>query len=839
VLARLAWRDSRTARRRLLLFMSSIALGVAALVAIDSYSANVVQSIREQSRSLLGADLLLSSRRPFPSAIDSLLEALRRTGVAVGYETSFQSMTFVPGTQGTRLVQVRGVSPGVPFYGTIETDPPGQWRALQDAPAALVDPALLVELGAQVGDSLSLGNRRFVIIGTLRNVPGDVGIATALGPRVYIGHRYVPETGLLGFGSRAQYEAYLRLPRSMQPAAVVRAHRATLERARVRARTARDTERSLTENVEQLNRFLGVVALVALLLGGIGVASAVHAYVEEKVDTIATLRCLGATSHQVLVIYLIEAVALGVVGSAIGVGLGLAAQLALPRVLGDFVPVDVEPHLVPGAVAAGIGVGAWVAALFALLPILAVRRVSPLTVLRRDEAPAAARAFHRDPARVGAALALAASVVVIAILRSGTWVRGLLMSGGVAAVVAVLWLSALVVSRVAHRILRHHWPFVVRQGVANLYRPANQTRAVMLSLGFGAFLLGTLYLVQRSLLGRLALGAAETQGNLAFFDVQQDQAGGLAALLRAAGLPVLQEVPIVPMRIAAINGRSTAELARTRPSWALRREYRSTYRDTLIDSEHLTAGRWLGTNRVPGAPAEVSFEQEVAGELGLALGDTVTWDIQGVRLPTVVTSFREVNWVRFEPNFFVVFPSTALADAPKTFVFLTRAPDAASRGRIQRAVVERYPNVSSIDLSLIQEAIGRILEKVSLAVRFMAFFAVATGALVLLSAVAASRRQRLREGVLLKTLGATRAQIARIMVSEYLILGALASATGLLLSTAAAWALARFLFQIPFAPAGLPLAALALGMIALTVGIGLWSSRDVFAESAMAALRAE
>jgi putative ABC transport system permease protein len=838
-LAALAWRDSRTARRRLLLFMSSISIGVAALVATDSYSANVVRSIREQSRTLLGADLALTSRQRFPAPVDSLLDSLRRDGVQVGQLTSFASMVLAPRTGSTRLVQVRAATPEIPLYGKIETSPASAWGALQGGHHAVVDSSLLVDLGARVGDTLALGHSRFAITGTLRNVPGDVGIASALGPRVYIPDRLVAETGLLAFGSRAEYEALLRLPEGVSASSVAAAHQATLEAARVRARTPKDTERSLTRGVDQLDRFLGVVGLVALLLGGIGVASAIHAYVQEKVDTIAMLRCVGATSGQVLAIYLMEAIALGLVGAAIGAALGVGVQFALPRVLGDFVPVDVRPRLEPTAIAAGLAVGTWVAAIFALIPLLAVRRVSPLQVLRQGvEGTLPTRRLVRDLPSLLASLALVASIVAIAIVRAGSVPRGLWMSLGIGTAILLLWLSALAISRLARRVLREHWPFVVRQGVANLYRPANQTRAIMIALGFAAFLISTLYLVQHSVLRQLALSSGATQTNLAFFDVQEDQAEGVSALVRGEGHPVLQEVPIIPMRIAEINGRRGAELSDGRAPWALRREYRSSYRDTLIASEKITAGHWFDARNRSPLP-EISMEQDLASDLGVTLGDTITWDVQGVRIPTVVTSLREVNWARFEPNFFVIFTPSALEGAPQTFVILTRADDATARAALQRDVVKRFPNVSAIDISQIESAISGIMAKVSVAIRFMALFSIGTGALVLLSAVAASRRQRLREGVLFKTLGATRAQIGRIMLSEYTVLGVLGSATGILLSVAGAWALTHFFFESPFTPLLLPLALLVLGMVLLTISVGVWSSRDVFRETAMAALRAE
>jgi putative ABC transport system permease protein len=362
----------------------------------------------------------------------------------------------------------------------------------------------------------------------------------------------------------------------------------------------------------------------------------------------------------------------------------------------------------------------------------------------------------------------------------------------------------------------------------------------MLALGFGSFLIGTLYLVQRSLLSHLSFSDTTTQANLAFFDVQSDQLAGLDSLIRRSGDPVLQQVPIVPMRIASINGRSVAELSRERSSWALRREYRSSYRDSLIGSERIIEGSWKRTSdSTAGLPA-VSFEEDVAEELGLALGDTVTWDVQGVRLPTVVTSLREVNWARFEPNFFVLFPPSALADAPQTFVLLTRIDGPGStvrRAALQRDAVDDYPNVSSIDLSMIQQTVADILGKISVAVRFMALFSIATGALVLLSAVAATRRQRLREAVLLKTLGATRVQIRSIMLAEYAVLGLLGSIVGLVLSLGGAWGLVHFIFDIPFAPLAPPLVLLAALMTLLTLSIGLWSSRDVFSATPMEALR--
>src|SRR6185312_462414 len=461
------------------------------------------------------------------------------------------------------------------------------------------------------------------------------------------------------FGSRAEYAALLELPAGTEPDAIVNQHRPTLDAAHVRTRTVRDTERSLTYNIQQLNRFLGVVALVSLLLGGVGVASAIRAYIEEKRDPIAVLRVLGATSRQVLAIYLLETGALGFAGAAVGAVLGVAAQMTLPHVTAGVVPVTVTPHLEPRAILTGVAIGVWVAVIFALLPILGVRRISPLEAIRRDAASTPVRRMLSDWPRLIAALALVASVVLIAIGRAGTVRRGIFMSAGVGAALLLLALAASLVSRLTRRVIKNHWPFVVRQGLANLYRPANQTRAVMLALGFGAFLMSTLYLVQRNLLARLTASTVETRANLAFFDVQSDQVKGVDSLIRAADAPVLQQVPIVPMRIAAIGGHGVADARhdQRRASWALRREYRSSYRDTLITSEKLVAGKWFDAADTASrtGPWPVSLEADLASELDVSLGDTITWDVQGVRIPTIVKNLRQVTWARFEPNFFVIF----------------------------------------------------------------------------------------------------------------------------------------------------------------------------------------
>ena len=875
----LTWRESRTARRRLLLYMSAISLGSAALVAIDSFADNVKTSVKDQSRALLGGDVSFRSRTPFTPAQQALVDsATRGSGARFAKVVTFPSMALVARTGATRLSQVRAVSSNYPFYGEITTTPDGQWKALQQGANALVDPALLTALNARIGDTLSLGYARFRIIGTLKSVPGTPGVAEIIGPRVFVPESYLKQTQLLVFGSTAEYTTLAALPEGRDAVKMVKPFRKQMEKARVRVTTVTEAEDSATRSINQLSSFIGIVGLIALLLGGVGVASGVRAYVARKIDTVAILRCLGASSEQVLAMYVAQAAVMGLLGAVVGAALGVAIQFGLPLVFKDFLPVDVAVSLEPQAIITGIAIGGWIALIFALRPLLALRNVSPLQTLRRDADAQVLRMRWNDWPRVIVNIALVASVVAIALLRASNVKQGLWISVATGGAIGVLVAAAMLLSWVARKTLRTRWPYVVRQGVANLYRPANQTRSVILSLGFGAFLITTLYLVQTNLLRQFQVSVDASNANLVFFDVQEDQRAPIDSVIRARGNRVVETAPVVTMRISSINGRTIDQIAADtlrnrgrgaasassnrqtdgesgprgggggggggrgrsdRPSWALRREYRSTYRDKPTASEKIVKGKWFSAAAITtkSDTGEVSIAQDVADELHLKVGDVVTWDVQGVQVPTRVTSLRDVTWTRFQPNFFAVFSPPTLEAAPKQYVLLSSVAGAPAVAALQRDVVTRFPNVSSLDLSIIKESVEKIAAKVTAAIRFMALFSLAMGIPVLFSAVAATRRERIREGVLLKTLGATRGQIIRILLSEYSLLGVLGSLTGMLLAIAGGWALTHYVFDTAFTPALGAATVIALTMLALTVTIGLLAGRDVFRETPMSALR--
>ena len=845
------------ARRRLLLSMSSIMLGVAGLVAIDSLASNATSGVHDQARSLVGGDVALAPRDTLPPDVRRTLDSLAARGTGVATQTSFISMASGGTASALRLVQVRAVTPGYPFFGGIRTEPAGAWLALHSGRNAVVDAAVLSGLGIRLGDSLALGGLRFAVTGIIRDVASDVAITTTLGPRVYIPAGYLDATHLLVTGSRSQRDIVLQLPASLNEESFASRFGQRFGAEGVRIRTAEQNASRVSDTIDYLRNFLALVGLIALLLGGIGVASGVRAFVLRKIDTVAVLRCLGATGPQVLLIYVTQAAALGLIGALVGAAAGVALQFVLGSAVGRYLPAGMTVALAPSPIVFGILTGVWVALVCALQPLLSLRRVSPLQALRREEDSVALGAgTDWAPRLVG--LVMVASLAFVTVARARRWQEGIAFALGILLVMGALWVLAAILSRAARQFVRPFWPFPLRHGVASLHRPGNQTRAVVVSLGFGVFLIGTLYQTQSSLLAVMADRLAQLHANVVFFDIQSDQASGVDSSLSLHRASVLARIPILTVRIGSINGRSTAAImadtsadptaprgrgGRGRqggegdfgnPRRVVGREWRASYSDTLGTSESVVAGRWFGA--APKGVGEVSLDSAAASRLRVKVGDAITWQLQGVPIVTRVTSLRAVDRTQLQPAFQVVFPSALVRSAPMQFAVLANAiPDSVPV--IQRDVVGKFPNVSTVDLSLVEATISAVLAKIHAAIQGLTLMCVVLAIPVLFSAVAATRRERLREAVLLKVLGATRKQVGRMLVTEYLVVGTLGSMAGIVLSGLAAWSITHFIFKVPFA--GAPLASLAIAgvMISVVVAIGILTGREVFMSTPMAALR--
>jgi putative ABC transport system permease protein len=834
----MAWRDSRTSRKRLFLFSCSIILGIAALAAVGSLGANLNRAIEEQAKALLGADLVINSREPFTPSEDELFTQI---GGEQSREISFTTMIYFPRTGGTRLAIARALSGNFPFYGQFETQPTNAATQFRHGNGGtLVEQSLLAQFDAKVGDEVRIGNLTSHVLGRLDKIPGESVALSAIAPRVYFSMDDLPKTGLLREGSLAQYRIAFKLPAATNVTQMVSLLRPQLEKFRLRTDTVEEHKRELGRAMDNLYHFLNLVGFIALLLGGVGVASAIHVHVKQKLNTVAVLRCLGASVAQAFAIYLAQGIALGAFGAVVGAALGVVVQMLIPKVLADFIPFSFQFHTSWFAIARAMGLGFAICVMFALLPLLAVRRVSPLGAIR---ASFETDRVHRDPLRWLAGAVLAAGVLIFAFSQTRDWRIGLGFTVGLGLAFAALTATAGVLTFAARRFVPRALPFSVRQGLASLHRPNNRTLLLLLSLGLGTFLMVSLYLVQRNLLANLISTSGKNQPNAVLFDIQPSQKDAVSKLIQSLNLPVLDEMPLITMRINSVNGRLVNTNGSGRPrgrgGWAFRREYRSTRSDHLRDGEKIVAGNFVPSVTNDTQVIPVSVEEGIAKDLGVGLNDEIVFDVQGVPVKTRVASLRTVEWRRIQPNFFVVFPRGSLDDAPAMDVLVTRVASSEESARMQREVVKAFPNVSIIDLLLVLRTVDSILGKISFVVQFMAMFTVLTGLLVLVSALVTGRYQRVRESVLLRTLGASRGQILKILVVEYFALVFLAALTGILLATIAAWALAVFVFKVSFAVAVPPL-LIALAVVpAITVITGLLISRGVLNHPPLAILRSE
>jgi len=835
----MAWRDARSNKKRLFIYISAIIIGVAAQVAITSFRDSLNNTIDNQSKELLGADLEIETEEPPPDTLTAYFETLGGEQATI---TQFPSMVLFPKSGQTRLANVRSLAGNFPFYGNLETIPKEASQQFKSDTSALVDQSLMTQFGISVGDSIKVGEVTFRIGGAITKVPGEAAATSMVGPRVFIPQSMLDSTNLIQRGSRVEYKQYFKFTdnRDLAPLEAQLDSLGNSLQMDVDYETVEERREEIGEAVSNLGKFLNLVGFIALLLGGIGVASSIHVYINQKISTASVLRCFGASSNQTMSIFLIQSVVLGFLGALTGTLIGIGIQYMLPGLVSDFLPVNVELTVSWLAIGLGLFTGTGVALAFALLPLLALRKASPLYALRTIEGSITSLLSHKTKTIIYVAIAL--TVMGYATLLTSDWMVAGLFTLGMIVAFGLLFLVAKALIKLVRRFFPSHWSYVWRQGLANLYRPHNQTTTLMLSLGLGMLLVSTLYFSQDMLMEELDFATQDDAPNLIFFDIQPDQNDGINKLLGEKKVPILQNVPMVTMRMDSLRGRSTQAIDDDSTNevndWALRREYRSTYRDSLIDSETLAEGEWIGqapdTGRVP-----VSAAQEISRDLNLKIGDSLTFDVQGVPVEAYVASIREVDFQRVQPNFFMLFPTGVLEPAPQIYVTVTRTPNQKISAEIQQAVVQQYPNVSAIDVSQILETINQFIDKISFAVQFMALFSIITGLIVLASSVATSRFQRIKESVLLRTLGASKKQIIKILSVEYLFLGILSALTGLILSVGATWLLGYFYFDITFTP---NLWVIIIGTVmvtALTIFIGMFNSRSVYKKTPLEVLRVE
>lgn len=826
-LFKMAWRDSRRNRSRLFLFISSIVLGIAALVAVYAFRDNLQRDIEDQAKSLTGADIILESRQP---AGKTAMELMKDLGDEKAAERTFVSMLYFGKTGNSRLGQVRAIEGKYPFYGEIETLPANAGRDFRNSRYALVDQTLMIQFGIKTGDSIRVGNLNFPILGALVKAPGQTGIVSSVNPVVYIPMKFLEQTGLNKTGSRIQYKYYFKYlqPEKLDP--ILKKVQPKLEKEGMEVQTVASTKESTGKSFNNLNRFLALSGFIALLLGCIGVGSAIQVYIQEKLAAIATLRCLGLRASEAFLIYLIQITGIGLIAAVLGAALGTAIQFGLPLVLKDFIPVEMTLRISWFAIGQGIALGLIISVLFALPALLSVRLVSPLNALRLSFEKTVGR---RDPLKWVVYFLIFIFVLVFTELQTSNWFMALAFTLSVGLAFLLLFALSRFMMFILRKALSINLNYLWRQGFANLYRPNNQTLMLTVSIGLSTAFIATLFFVQGILLNRVTPSSDPDKANMVMFDIQPSQVKAIESVVKSYKLPILSQVPIVTVRLEEINGK------KPKPNGnAFGAELRVTFQEHLTDAETLVSGTWTGSAK-PDAPIYVSLEQGYAKRLQVVVGDKMVFNVQGMLIPTVVGSLRAVNWAQMQTNFRVVFPKGVLEDAPQFQVLMTHVPSAAMSAKFQSAIVKEFPNVSVIDLGLVISVLDELLDKISFVIQFMAAFSMATGWIVLISAVLTSKGQRQKESILLRTLGASRKQILSITAIEYFFLAALSAAAGLILALAGSWALAEFVFDASFSPAVLPIVILFGTITLLVVGTGVWSSRSVLSRPPLEILRKE
>ena len=828
---KMAWRDARHNLGRLFLFITSVIIGIAALVSINSFNENLQDNIDDQAKELLGADYEVSASEPINEEVSSFLDSI---GSAEAEEVNMASMArFMTSTPGTRLVRLVAISGDFPFYGKLETVPADAMEKMRSGRFVMMDKNLASQYDVSSGDSVAIGNITFKFAGEVLQIPNGGGVQSTFTPSVYISLDWLDSTGLVQFGSRVTYKKYIKagdveVTRD-QLRSVVRKYGYSYE-------TVESRREDLGEGFTNLYRFFNLLAFVALILGGIGVASSVSIYMKEKRSAVAVLRCLGASGWQTFHIFMIQAMVLGLIGSLIGVLAGVFVQYVLPVLLQDFIPLDLSIGIAWNAVLEGFILGLGISMLFSMLPLLEVRFIPPLSVLRTSFEPI--RKFSKSRWLVIALVFL--FPLLFAAYQTRNIMLGLSFFAGLIVAFLVLYLIARLIVWGARKLFPDNGPFVLKQSLANLFRPNNQTFILMVVIGLGVFLITTLNIVQNSLLNQVEFIGQENQSNTILFDIQRDQVDGVVELTKANELPVKQLVPIVTCRIREVKGKTVSQIQQDTSdnisNWAITREYRVTYRDSLTASEKLLDGELQHVN---GDSIFVTISEGMQDNLDVGIGDSLVFDVQGVPFSVYISGIREVDWPEDPPNFIFVFPSRVLEEAPQIFVLTTRVDDEAVANTYQRELVTAFPNVSLIDIRLILSTIDDFFNKVSFVIRFMALFSIATGLIVLAGAVVNSKFTRLRENALLRTIGASGKQITGMTLLEYVYLGVIAGITGMLLALAAGFLLARFFFEIVFSPDIPGLLYILAGVVGLTVLVGWWNTREVIRNSPLAVLRRE
>ena len=831
LLLRLSLRSSRGARARLLFFAACIASGVAAMVGVDVLVEATEHSLRSNSRELLGGDLELQSRRPLPD-VDPYLPQFARAGGRVGLTSLATMAKDVRGH--TRLVDARAVTAvrgAYPLVGATVLEPAGSFSTWLDAESVVISPELKRDLGLAVGERIELGGVPFTVRAVWIDGPQAGQFSFNFAPALWLSGAGLSRTKLLGYGDRVRYRTLLTLPQGARDEAHLAALKAALQArvpgaaAFVRIETHDEAQPGLRATLTRVQRYLGLVGLLSLLLGCIGVAQIVSSWVAQSAGETAVLRCLGFRPREVLWFYLLHVALIALLGSALGGALGLLLPPFMAQAFPELLSASASWATIWPAIVRGLLVGSAVSLLFCLPPLITLLRVTPARVLRSTAEPLPMPRWVR--------LAAVSSVIVGVYAAAYDRVRDavhafwfvcfvLLLGGLLSGAAWLLQRLAAVVPR--QRIAPELW-----QGIAALARPGAGTLSSVVSLGLGTLVVLSIALAEDVVGSELAQILPANAPSVFLADVQTDQWAEIKRLAQSYHAHNVQSAPVVMARLRHIDGepvaqrvaavRADADKAGTRAEWVYTREQRITIREHQGAGNRLVAGSWWSLSQRP----ELSLEEGFAKELGVGVGATLGFDVQGVPLDFVVSSLRKVEWRSFAPNFFLVAEPGTLDDAPQFRIAALRL-SAEREQAFQDALAKAHPTVTVVRVRAMVQRVGALLSQLAAGVRLLGYFAILTGLVILIGSVASTQLQRARQVALLKALGVTRLRIVAMFALEYGLRGAAAGLLGAGFAYVLVLAFARQVLELQSSPSvGLSLFGV-LATVALSIAGGLLAS---------------
>ncbi|MEM7232401.1 MAG: FtsX-like permease family protein [Planctomycetota bacterium] len=836
--ARIIWRESRGARGQMGFFVACIALGVSAVVGVSSTVDSFEISLRSQSQALLGADLAVEARRPLPD-LDAAFESVPGTIDATSViELPTMASVSTPKRK-SRLAALEAVDGEFPLRGKLVLSEDRPLQELLEGDAVVADPSILRELGIGVGDEVRLGGMTFRVAASIVSSTDRMDFASALSPRMFISNESLMKSGLISFGARVKYRSIYRFSEGFNRSELAdirkQISKSTEESSYLKVESHDQAQPAMRRALERVETFLGLVALLSLLLGGIGVSQVVSTWLASRLSSIAILRCLGLRPAEIVRLYLAYVVGVSIIGSLLGCVAGGLAPSVLVELLPDFAGgAEVQAHIKTSTMLRGLALGVFVSALFSLQPLSAVWRVPPARVLRSSAAPLKAPAGIT----VASVVALVGAVFIAAWLQSGQVEVGVIFSIALFATGLLATATARGVLFAIGKIPRGRLGPYLRNGIAALARPSAGTVGAIVALSLGVLVVSTLHLVESRLRRELDQDLPKDAPSSYLLGVQPSQEKELHQLLNDSGAEAVASVPVTMARLVSIDGVSVKDLAKSnkregRPRWGLRREQRlSSFKD-LPTSNRLVKGE-LWTDPRP----EISVEERYANDLGIKIGSMLQFNVQGVDFEFVATSIRKVEWRSFEMNFFFVVEPGTLEGAPRFQLTGVRLPK-TNELETQDRVVEKFPNVTVIQVREIIEKVSEILQGIALGVQALGGFAVITGLVILAGAVSSTTIRRRRESALLRALGLTKRGVATLLAIEYALLGATAGAVG----AGGAWGLSyailerllEFEAQIP--ASFVPLSILTSAV--LVAGCGVLASQRALRASPVELLRAE